>query len=181
MSTKLIPCHFCDANIPQEDFENGRAVILLKKNYCAKCMAEAVKRSKRKNAPPSPVFQTPPPEVAGPLQSRRSRRRHERKDCSIPVELSVYLENGQLYDRGEAVLWNLSLSGALLRALILPARALPAEPHHIGIRVQQGDLRNFTILGRPVRMVHSEDGLHLAIEFVRTDSSRIEQLLRLAT
>ena len=140
-------------------------------------MAAAVKRSKRKHAPRSPVFQTPPPR---PLSMpEQSRRRHERKECSIPVELSVYLENGQLYDRGNAVLWNVSLSGALLRALVLPEKALPLEPHHIGIRLLDGVLKDFHILGRPVRLVHSEDGLHLAIEFAKTEPAEITQLRKL--
>jgi len=177
MTARAIPCDFCDALIQPEDFESGKAVTLLKKRYCAKCMASAVKRSKKKNVAPSPAFNTPP--VRPPLPLPQTRRRHERKDCSVPVELSVYLENGQLYDRGDAVLWNISLSGALLRALILPEKALPLEPHHIGIRLREGVLKDFQILGKPVRLEHSEDGIHLAIEFVRTHEAQIQQLRKL--
>ena len=176
MTSSPIPCDFCDAMIDPEDFETGKAVTLLKKHYCARCMAAAVKRSK-KQAAPSPAFQTPPPR---PLSvPERSRRRHERKECSVPVELSVYLENGQLYDRGNAVLWNVSLSGALLRALVLPEKALPLEPHEIGIRLLDGVLKDFHILGRPVRLVHSEDGIHLAIEFTKTEEAQMKQLRQL--
>jgi hypothetical protein len=39
-----------------------------------------------------------------------------------------------------------------------------------------GVLEPLQILGRPVRFVHSEDGLHLAIEFVRTEQSQLKQL-----
>src|SRR5207248_2118596 len=141
------------------------------------CMAAAVKRSKQKHAAPSPAFHTPPPR---PLSiPEQSRRRHERKECSVPVELSVYLENGGLYDRGNAVLWNVSLSGALLRALVLPEKALPLEPHHIGIRLLDGVLKDFEVVGRPVRLVHSEDGLHLAIEFTKIEEAQIKQLRKL--
>jgi len=177
MTPRPIPCDFCEAMIGPEDFERGKAVILLRKHYCAKCMSSAVKRSKRKQAAPSPAFLTPPPRP--PSVPKQSGRRHERKECSVPVELSVYLENGQLYDRGDAVLWNVSLSGALLRALILPERALPLEPHHIGIRLLEGVLKDFEILGRPVRLEHSEDGIHLAIEFVKTEAAQIQQLRKL--
>jgi hypothetical protein len=177
MMPGTIPCDFCDAMILPEDFQNGKAVILLKKNYCETCMAAAVKRSKQKHAAPSPAFQTPPPRP--PALPDQGRRRHERKECSVPVELSVYLESGQLYDRGNAVLWNVSLSGALLRALVLPEKALPLEPHQIGIRLLEGVLKDFHILGRPVRLVHSEDGIHLAIEFVKTEEAEIKQLRKL--
>jgi hypothetical protein len=177
MTPPSIPCDFCDATIAPEDFDSGKAVVLLKKHYCAKCMAAAVKRSKKKQAPPAPIFHTPPPRP--PAVPQPSRRRHERKDCSVPVELSIYLENGRLYDRGDAVLWNVSLSGALLRALILPERAMPLEPHHIGIRLLEGVLRDFEILGRPVRLEHSEDGIHLAIEFVKIEEAQIQQLRKL--
>lgn len=174
MTPLSIPCDFCNAPIPPQEFESGKAVTLLKKHYCPKCMTAAIESSKAKNATPSPVFQTPRPHsLAHPTTSRR---RHERKECSIPVELSVYLANGQLYDRGNAVLWNLSLSGALLRALVLPEKALPLEPHHIGIQMLDGVLKDLRILGRPVRLVHSEDGLHLALEFVKTEESQIKQL-----
>lgn len=174
MASLSIPCDFCSVLIPREDFECGKAVTVLKKHYCPKCMAAAVERSKTHNATPSPVFQTPRPTPLSDLQ--RNRRRHERKDCSIRVELSVYLENGQLYDRGNAVLWNVSLSGALLRALVLPEKALPLEPHHVGMRMLDGALENLRILGRPVRLVHAEDGLHLAVEFTKTEEAQIKQL-----
>jgi hypothetical protein len=41
-------CDFCAATIRSSDFENGRAVVLLKKTYCQKCMERAV-RQKTKN------------------------------------------------------------------------------------------------------------------------------------
>jgi hypothetical protein len=41
-------CDYCAATIPSSDFENGRAVVLLKKTYCRKCMERAV-RQKTKN------------------------------------------------------------------------------------------------------------------------------------
>ena len=66
-----------------------------------------------------------------------------------------------------------------MRALILPEKALPLEPHHIGIRLREGVLKDFQILGKPVRLEHSEDGIHLAIEFVRTHEAQIQQLRKL--
>jgi len=173
MSRVAVPCSFCSENIPPEDFERGKAVTLLKKHYCSKCMAAAVARSKQKETSPSSTFQTPSPV---PIRTHGGRRRHERKECSMRVELSIYLPGGRLFDRGEAVLWNISLSGALLRALLLPRKSLPVEPHLIGIRVLEGPLQSLEVQGRPVRFVHSEDGLHLAIEFVKTQEAQLRLL-----
>jgi hypothetical protein len=41
-------CDFCRAEIPPSDFDHGRAVVLLKKAYCGRCMERAV-RQKTKN------------------------------------------------------------------------------------------------------------------------------------
>jgi hypothetical protein len=174
MSSARVPCDFCQAPIGLEEFERGRAVILLKKRYCSKCMAAALKRSKQKHSAPALAFHTPPPQSSS--YPRRRQRRHDRKECSMPVELSVHLTDGRLYDRGRAMLWNISLSGALLRALVLPLKALPVDSHLIGIRVLEGPLKDLRILGRPARFEQSEDGLHLAIEFVRTTEVQIRQL-----
>ena len=40
-------CDFCSAEIPSSDFEAGRAVILLKRVYCRKCMERAVRQKTR--------------------------------------------------------------------------------------------------------------------------------------
>ncbi|HZE98986.1 MAG TPA: PilZ domain-containing protein [Planctomycetota bacterium] len=177
MTPEAAPCDFCHVIIPARDFESGKAVVLLRKRYCTKCMAIAVKNSKDRHIAPSPQFRTP--QVRPPPASPLSRRRHERKDCSIPVELSVFLDNGRLFDRGEAVIWNVSLSGALLRAILLPEKALPVVPHHLGIRVLSGPLKDFQVLGRPVRFVHSEDGLHVAMQFVRVEEAQLKRLRKL--
>ena len=160
-------CHYCQKTLTPEDFESGKAVTLLRRSYCEGCVQIAVEKSKHKE--PSSQAATPFP----------SRRRHERKDCSLPVELTIYLEGGRIYDRGQAVLWNVSLSGALLRALLLPNKALPLEPHHIGIRVLEGELRGFEVVGRPIRLAHSEDGLHLAIEFAKVEEAKSSVLRKL--
>jgi len=41
-------CDFCGAGIPKSDFEQGHAVVVLKKTYCRKCLDRAV-RQKTKN------------------------------------------------------------------------------------------------------------------------------------
>ena len=41
-------CDFCGAGIPKSDFEQGRAVVVLRKTYCRNCLDRAV-RQKTKN------------------------------------------------------------------------------------------------------------------------------------
>ncbi len=172
MSSGQTRCHYCQKWLTAQDFESGKAVTLLKRHYCEGCVAIAVEKGKQKD--PSSTAGVPRSVV--PVGSRR---RHERKEVSLKVELAVYLENGRLYDRGLAVLWNVSLSGALLRALLLPTKALPLEPHYVGIRLLEGELKGFEIVGRPVRLAHSEDGLHLAIEFTKLEEAPAVALRKL--
>jgi len=105
------------------------------------------------------------------------RRRHPRKVVNLPVELSVYAKGGALYDRGTAVLRDVSLSGALLQALVLPGMKLPAGPFTLGIRVLQGPLRKTEIRGRPVRLSFGRDALGLAMEFLSAEEAQARRLV----
>jgi len=188
MMRKDVPCDFCKAPIKPWDFDKGKAVTLLKRNYCERCMSEAVRRSKTKHVSPSPDFLTPPVQAPAGIPKKHEtsgdhrpapfehHRRHERKATAIAVELSITLKSGQLYDFGTAILRDVSLSGALLGALVLPGKSIPVEPHTVGIRVLEGQLRNFKIVGRPVRFVHKADGIYLAIEFVKVEEAHLRRL-----
>ncbi len=46
MGKEDFTCDFCGDPISSADFEKGHAVVLLKKTYCGKCLADAVRRSK---------------------------------------------------------------------------------------------------------------------------------------
>ena len=104
------------------------------------------------------------------------RRRHPRRVVDLPVEFSVYVGEDTLYDRGEAVLRDVSLSGALLYTLVLPGMKLPAGPFIMGIRMLRGPLRKMEILGRPVRFARSGDAVGLAMEFLDTEEAKARQL-----
>lgn len=54
-------CDYCRQKIRPEEFERGEAVRLLGKVFCPRCMAAAIERSKRPDAPPSLDFLTPRP------------------------------------------------------------------------------------------------------------------------
>jgi transcriptional regulator with XRE-family HTH domain len=96
---------------------------------------------------------------------REHRRRDERRSTEMAVELRIYLENGKHFDLGTAILRNVSLSGALLGALVLPGKAIPVEPYMLGFRTLDGPLKDVEIVGRPIRLVHSKAGVEIAMEF----------------
>jgi transcriptional regulator with XRE-family HTH domain len=105
------------------------------------------------------------------------RRRDARKDVAIPIELSIYLAEGRLFDQGRAEMRNVSLSGALLSAIVLTKQAIPVVPHTIGIRLLEGPLRDVEVLGRPIRLNQDGDVLRLAIEFLATERAKASRLL----
>ena len=94
------------------------------------------------------------------------RRTDARKDTSLEVELTIYKSDGSVFDRGTAIARNVSLSGAMLTALLLPQRVLPLEACTIGMRGVGGALKDIEIVGRPVRLRGDESGFNLAMEFL---------------
>ena len=63
---------------------------------------------------------------------RPFKREHGRAEVNAPAEVTVTLEDGTVFDSGEAVVRNLSVGGALLTGMRLTRQVLP--------------LQNFTIL-----------------------------------
>lgn len=107
------------------------------------------------------------------------RRRYERREVSVTVELSIQLNNGELYDSGKALLLDVSLSGVRLGALVLPKMSLPMASHTIGIRLLEGPAKDLKVLGRLVRLIHARAGLEVAIEFVETNEVQLRKLRRI--
>jgi hypothetical protein len=107
------------------------------------------------------------------------RRRHPRKSLGLPVELSIYFDDGKLFDRGTGILKEVSLSGARLSAIVLPRTVLPNLPHSIGRRLPDGPLKDLEVLGLPVRFHDSDGELGLAVEFHRTEVSKAKKLFAL--
>jgi hypothetical protein len=107
------------------------------------------------------------------------RRSHPRKEVSVPLEFSVYRRDGTLFDRGRAVMKNVSLSGSLLTGIVLPERKLPAEPYTVGIRLLEGPLKGLEILGEPVRFVTSDGALSLGIRFLHTEVAKAQRLRKI--
>jgi hypothetical protein len=107
------------------------------------------------------------------------RRRHPRKSLGLSVELSIYLDDGKLFDRGTGILKDVSLYGAKLSAIVLPGTVLPTLPHTIGMRIPDGSLKDLEIQGLPIRFHDSEGELALAVEFHRTEVSKAKSLFAL--
>lgn len=110
---------------------------------------------------------------------REHRRRDERRTTEMAVELRIYLENGRHFDLGTAILRNVSLSGALLGALVLPRKAIPVQAYMLGIRTLEGPLKDVEIVGRPVRLVHSKAGVEIAMEFHGLGEADLRQLRKI--
>jgi transcriptional regulator with XRE-family HTH domain len=108
------------------------------------------------------------------------KRVHPRKSADLPLELSIYLADGSLFDRGHAIIRDLSLSGALLSGMILTEqKGIPLQPHTIGIRLLEGALKDFEIRSKPVRFLQKADGIQLAVEFERVEDVALKQLRKI--
>jgi transcriptional regulator with XRE-family HTH domain len=105
------------------------------------------------------------------------RRRHARKNLGLPVEFSVYLQGGQLFDRGTGVLKEVSLSGARLSAIVLPGTVLPTLPHSVGVRLRIAPDQELEILGHPVRFTEWDGAMGVAIEFHQAEAAKAKQLV----
>jgi transcriptional regulator with XRE-family HTH domain len=106
------------------------------------------------------------------------KRAQQRRPIAIPLELSIYNSDGTLFDKGAAVIKDVSLSGALLTAVVLPQQSIPLRPHTIGIRMLDGALKGVEIMARPIRLAHAGQnmGMNLAVEFLRTEEAKLKKL-----
>jgi transcriptional regulator with XRE-family HTH domain len=120
-------------------------------------------------------------ELGYDLQRLKHRhiRKNPRKEVSVPLEVSIYLDGGRLFDRGTAQMRNVSLSGAVLSGIILPQQSMPLQPHTIGIRLLEGPLKGTEIMGRPVRFTRVTEGLALAIEFLESQQVDLKRLRKI--
>ena len=81
-------CHRCQKALALDDFENGRAMVLLGKKYCDHCLEEAVEK-KRKD-PSSPSHPKPSPALLDESGKRwQAHRVHPRfippQECSLSI------------------------------------------------------------------------------------------------
>jgi transcriptional regulator with XRE-family HTH domain len=108
------------------------------------------------------------------------RRLEPRKKVHLPLELSIYFADGTLFDRGRAVMRDVSLSGALLSGVVLTEkRGIPLEPHTIAIRLLEGPLKDLEIRGKPVRFLDEGDAIYVAIAFEQAQAATLKKLRKI--
>jgi hypothetical protein len=66
-----VPCDFCGVPIAADKFAQGKAIVILKKKYCPKCMQKAVQKGKT----PAPAPTVPPPAPLAPVPAPKRTRR----------------------------------------------------------------------------------------------------------
>lgn len=99
------------------------------------------------------------------------RRRHNRKELALGVELRVVRPDGTVHDTGSATVRDLSLSGAKVTDVRLPAGTLPAGPFTITIK--NSDLE---VAGRIVRF--QPDGGAYGVQFIRVEGAGLRRLAK---
>ncbi len=108
----------------------------------------------------------------------RHFRRHPRKPVSIAAEFAIYKKDGSLYDRGRAVIRDLSLCGACVEDIDLSQGHLPLEPFSVGLKPEEKLMENVEISGRIVR-IHVDGVGSFGIEFQKVDPA-VQRKLRKA-
>jgi hypothetical protein len=97
------------------------------------------------------------------------------------VTLRIYLGDGELHDRGAALLRRLSRKGALLAEISLARGALPVSSHLVGISLPLSGKKAIELLARPLRLEYASEGASLAVQFYesqRVATSRLCQALK---
>jgi len=89
MGQEIVYCSFCGERILESDFKKGKAVTILKKNYCLKCAKDVPKtdQSRKDISPPDPA--QPPPRM------RETRRiPFATKPARLPIPIPFMIAIG---------------------------------------------------------------------------------------
>ena len=104
------------------------------------------------------------------------RRDTAREELALPVEFSIYDTKGAPYDRGTAMIKDVSRSGVRLADVVVPKQSFPLAPHIVGIRIQRHGLEKAEILGKVVRLDAKEGGLQLGVRFLDKQEEALRHL-----
>jgi transcriptional regulator with XRE-family HTH domain len=107
------------------------------------------------------------------------RRRHPRKEMAQEARISIYREDGSLYDHGVAIVHDISLGGALISDVTLPMKSLPVGPFTVGLHLARKPADDVEISGRIVRL-NLNDSLTYGIAFEKLDPA-VEKKFRRIT
>jgi len=108
---------------------------------------------------------------------RIHRRRFERVRVQIRANISVVLDGGQVFDKGDAIIMDLNPVGALLAYFHMPRNTVPIKPFELDIEIAEGDLAGLKLRGQVARMFFDRT-LHIGVEFVDISD---EDMQRIAT
>lgn len=100
------------------------------------------------------------------------RRRHPRQEVDCAIEMTIYRPDGSVFSSGQAIVREISLSGAVLKGIVLSKQVIPIDPHTIGLRFPSGPGGTLEVRGFPVRFFHDGEALGLSVEFVKADGVR---------
>lgn len=100
------------------------------------------------------------------------RRRHPRQEVNCAIEMTIYRPDGSVFSSGQAIVREISLSGAILKGILLSKQVIPIDPHTIGLRFPSGPGGALEVRGFPVRFFHDSEALGLSVDFVKADGIR---------
>ena len=100
------------------------------------------------------------------------RRRHARQEVNRPVQMSIYRPDGSVFSSGHATIREVSLSGAVLKGVVLSKQVIPIAPHTIGLVFELGPAERLEVRGFPVRFFQDGETLGLSLQFVNAEGVR---------
>jgi hypothetical protein len=95
---------------------------------------------------------------------RAHYRECRRKDVDIKAMVEVYLADGTFFDKGKAVISNVSASGALLTGVELKGESFPTGPFHLRVSLCGGEYEGVSIKCKPVRFVPERTGVGVRLD-----------------
>ncbi|HHN46207.1 MAG TPA: hypothetical protein ENN09_02090 [Planctomycetes bacterium] len=97
-------------------------------------------------------------------------RECRRKQVDIDAALTIVLDDGETYDKGEAKVKDVSPTGALLAAVKLHKDAFPTKPFSIVMKMLSGGYEGITFRCKPVRFVPDQHGIGVRFDEVYVDT-----------
>jgi hypothetical protein len=100
------------------------------------------------------------------------RRGHARQEVNRPVQMTIYRPDKSVFSSGHATIREISLSGAVLKGVVLSKQVIPIAPHTIGLVFELGPAERLEVRGFPVRFFQDGESLGLSVQFVNADGVR---------
>jgi transcriptional regulator with XRE-family HTH domain len=112
------------------------------------------------------------------LRKDPERRKCERTNLNLKVEIAIVLKTGRVYTEGEATMKNLSVAGALLSNVMTTTGNLPLEPFFARLTIRDGAGGPISFRADFVR-IQSGGNLEFGIQFDRLPRNARDELTRI--